>query len=101
MLSRNRSNGSPPLYSLPSPGEDLIWTVAFHAAPEAQLEEVLVLITPDGICSLSLGSSILTWASGYFYLKTGAKMVCMGYSLEVPGALGFSASSCSDLGSCL
>lgn len=56
MLSRNRSNGSPPLYSLPSPGEDLIWTVAFRAAPEAQLEEALVLITPDGICSLSLGS---------------------------------------------
>lgn len=61
----------------------------------------MVLTTPDGICSLTLGSCILTLASGYFYLKIGTKMVRMGCCLEVPGALGSSARSSSDLASYL
>ena len=61
----------------------------------------MVLATPDDICSLTLGSSMLTLASGYFYLKIGTKMVHIGRPLEVPGALGSSARSSSDLGSYL
>ena len=87
----------PLLYtSFPYHTEDLLWTLS-HAAPEAQLEEALVLTAADGICSLTLGSSIITLVSRYFFLKIGAKMVCMICPLEIRCALSSSARSSSDL----
>lgn len=82
------------------PSHTCLRTVAGPSAPGARLKP-LALPTPDGICSLTLCSSILKLASGYFYLKIGTEMVRLGGPLEASGALGSSARSSSNLGSYL